>query len=120
MTITSLDNFGHASGSISMSELRDYYGQSGAVSLSGDLSGSSNPVPDSLPSSGSALAFSNYRSANLLGRQHSQVASNIMFMCLAGAVLVEVTQRIAVVKRLPLVERQVVQPFVDIQCRITV
>ena len=64
MTITSLDNFGHASGSISMSELRDYYGQSGAVSLSGDLSGSSNPVPDSLPSSGSALAFSDYRSAN--------------------------------------------------------
>ena len=64
MTITSLDNFGHASGSISMSELRDYYGQSGSVSLSGDLSGSSNPVPSSLPSSGSALAFSNYRSAN--------------------------------------------------------
>ena len=30
MTITSLDNFGHASGSISMSELRDYYGQTGA------------------------------------------------------------------------------------------
>jgi len=64
MTITSLDNFGHASGSISMSELRDYYGQSGAVSLSGDLSGSSNPVPDSLPSSGSALTFSDYRNAN--------------------------------------------------------
>jgi len=64
MTITSIDNFGHASGAISMSELRDYYGQSGSVSLSGDLSGSSNPVPDSLPSSGSALAFSNYRSAN--------------------------------------------------------
>lgn len=64
MTITSIDNFGHASGSISMSELRDYYGQSGSVSLSGDLSGSSNPVPNSLPSSGSALAFSNYRSAN--------------------------------------------------------
>ena len=64
MTITSLDNFGHASGAISMSELRDYYGQSGSVSLSGDLSGSSNPVPNSLPSSGSALAFSNYRSAN--------------------------------------------------------
>lgn len=64
MTITSLDNFGHASGSISMSELRDYYGQSGAVSLSGDLSGSSNPVPDSLPSSSNALAFSDYRSAN--------------------------------------------------------
>ena len=64
MTITSLDNFGHASGSISMSELRDYYGQSGAVSLSSNLSGSSNPVPNSLPSSGSALAFSDYRSAN--------------------------------------------------------
>ncbi len=64
MTITSIDNFGHANGAISMSELRDYYGQSGSVSLSGDLSGSSNPVPSSLPSSGSALAFSNYRSAN--------------------------------------------------------
>lgn len=64
MTITSIDNFGHASGAISMSELRDYYGQSGSVSLSGDLSGSSNPVPSSLPSSGSALSFSNYRSAN--------------------------------------------------------
>lgn len=47
-----------------MSELRDYYGQAGSVSLSGDLSGSSNPVPDSLPSSNSALAFSDYRSAN--------------------------------------------------------
>ena len=95
MTITSLDNFGHASGSISMSELRDYYGQSGAVSLSGDLSGSSNPVPDSLPSSGSALTFSDYRNANrilrkkaqqkqkqvdLLGRQHSQVVCSIMYM----------------------------------------
>jgi hypothetical protein len=69
MTITSLDNFGHASGSISMSELRDYYGQSGAVSLSGDLSGSSNPVPDSLPSSGSALTFSDYRNANRILRK---------------------------------------------------
>jgi hypothetical protein len=69
MTVTSIDNFGHASGSISMSELRDYYGQSGAVSLSSDLSGSSNPVPDSLPSSGSALAFSDYRSANRILRK---------------------------------------------------
>ena len=45
MTITSLDNFGHASGSISMSELRDYYGQSGSVSLNADLNGGTNPVP---------------------------------------------------------------------------
>mgnify|MGYP000857255743 CR=1 FL=1 len=49
MTVTSLDNFGHASGAISMSELRTYYGRSGAVSLSGSLSGSSSSVPSSLP-----------------------------------------------------------------------
>ena len=64
MTITSLDNFGHASGSISMSELRDYYGQSGAVSLNADLNGGSNPVPSSLPASGATTSFSNYRSKN--------------------------------------------------------
>lgn len=64
MTITSLDNFGHASGSISMSELRDYYGQSGSVSLNGNLNGGTNPVPSSLPASGAATSFSNYRSKN--------------------------------------------------------
>jgi len=64
MTITSLDNFGHATGSISMSELRDYYGQTGAVSLNGNLNGGTNPVPNSLPASGAATAFSDYRSAN--------------------------------------------------------
>lgn len=64
MTIASLDNFGHASGSISMSELRDYYGQSGSVSLNGNLNGGTNPVPSSLPASGAATSFSNYRSKN--------------------------------------------------------
>ena len=64
MTITSIDNFGHASGSISMSELRDYYGQSGSVSLNGNLNGGTNPVPSSLPASGAATSFSNYRSKN--------------------------------------------------------
>ena len=64
MTITSLDNFGHASGSISMSELRDYYGQTGAVSLNANLNGGTNPVPDDLPASGATTSFSNYRSKN--------------------------------------------------------
>jgi len=64
MTIASLDNFGHASGAISMSELRTYYGRSGAVSLSGSLSGSSSSVPSSLPSSGSTISISNFRSKN--------------------------------------------------------
>ena len=64
MTITSLDNFGHASGSISMSELRDYYGQSGAVSLNANFNGGTNPVPSSLPASGAETSFSNYRSKN--------------------------------------------------------
>ena len=64
MTITSLDNFGHASGSISMSELRDYYGRSGTVSLNGNLNGGTNPVPSSLPASGASTSFSNYRSKN--------------------------------------------------------
>jgi len=64
MTITSIDNFGHASGAISMSELRTYYGRSGAVSLSGSLSGSSSSVPSSLPSSGSTISISNFRSKN--------------------------------------------------------
>lgn len=64
MTITSIDNFGHASGAISMSELRTYYGRSGAVSLSGTLSGSSSSVPSSLPSSGSTISISNFRSKN--------------------------------------------------------
>lgn len=47
-----------------MSELRDYYGQTGAVSLNGNLNGGTNPVPSSLPASGAATAFSDYRSAN--------------------------------------------------------
>jgi hypothetical protein len=64
MTITSLDNFGHSSGAISMSELRSYYGRSGAVSLSGSLSGSSSSVPSSLPSSGSNISISDFRSKN--------------------------------------------------------
>ncbi len=64
MTITSLDNFGHASGSISMSELRDYYGQSGAVSLNANFNGDTNPVPDDLPASGAITSFSDYRSKN--------------------------------------------------------
>ena len=64
MTITSLDNFGHSSGAISMSELRSYYGRSGAVSLSGSLSGSSSSVPSNLPSSGSTISISNFRSKN--------------------------------------------------------
>ena len=69
MTITSLDNFGHASGSISMSELRDYYGQTGAVSLNADLNGGTNPVPSDLPVSGVATSFSNYRSKNRILRK---------------------------------------------------
>ena len=69
MTITSLDNFGHASGSISMSELRDYYGQSGAVSLNANLNGGTNPVPDDLPASGATTSFSNYRSKNRVLRK---------------------------------------------------
>lgn len=69
MTITSLDNFGHASGSISMSELRDYYGQTGAVSLNADLNGGTNPVPSDLPASGLATSFSNYRSKNRILRK---------------------------------------------------
>ena len=69
MTITSKDNFGHASGSISMSELRDYYGQSGSVSLNGNLNGGTNPVPSSLPASGASTSFSNYRSKNRILRK---------------------------------------------------
>lgn len=69
MTITSLDNFGHASGSISMSELRDYYGQTGAVSLNANLNGGTNPVPDDLPASGATTSFSNYRSKSRLLRK---------------------------------------------------
>ena len=69
MTITSLDNFGHASGSISMSELRDYYGQSGAVSLNANLNGGTNPVPDDLPASGATTSFSNYRSKTRILRK---------------------------------------------------
>lgn len=69
MTITSIDNFGHASGSISMSELRDYYGQSGSVSLNGNLNGGTNPVPSSLPASGLITSFSNYRSKNRILRK---------------------------------------------------
>lgn len=69
MTITSLDNFEHASGSISMSELRDYYGQSGAVSLNANLNGGTNPVPDDLPASGATTSFSNYRSKTRILRK---------------------------------------------------
>ena len=69
MTITSLDNFGHASGAISMSELRTYYGRSGAVSLSGSLSGSTGPVPSSLPSSSNTISISNFRSKNRILRK---------------------------------------------------
>jgi hypothetical protein len=41
-----------------------------------------------------------------------------MYMLLAAAALVVVTQLIAVVKKLPLVALQVVQLSVDTQCRI--
>ena len=64
MTITSTDNFGHASGSISMSELRDYYGLTGSVSLNANLNGGTNPVPSSLPAAGSELKMSDFRSKN--------------------------------------------------------
>ena len=64
MTITSMDNFGHAIGSISMSALRDYYGQTGSVSLNADLNGGTNPVPSSLPASNAETSFSDYRSKN--------------------------------------------------------
>ena len=64
MTITSLDNFGHASGSISMSELRDYYGKSGSVSLGLNLSGTDTAVPSHLPLYTQTLSFSDYRSKN--------------------------------------------------------
>jgi hypothetical protein len=64
MTITSLDNFGHASGSISMSELRDYYGKSGSVSLGLNLSGTDTAVPSSVPLYTQTLSFSDYRSEN--------------------------------------------------------
>lgn len=76
MTITSLDNFGHASGSISMSELRDYYGQTGAVSLNADLNGGANPVPSSLPASGATTSFSNYRSKNRILRKKGNTILN--------------------------------------------
>lgn len=69
MTIASLDNFGHASGSVSMSELRAYYGRSGSVSLSGSLSGSSSSVPPALPSSGSTISISNFRNKNRMLRK---------------------------------------------------
>ena len=62
MAITSLDNFGHASGSISMSELRDYYGKSGSVSLGLNLSGTDTAVPSHLPLYTQTLSFSDYRS----------------------------------------------------------
>jgi len=47
-----------------MSELRDYYGQSGAVSLNANFNGGTNPVPSSLPASGAETSFSAYRSKN--------------------------------------------------------
>ncbi len=64
MTIASLDNFGHASGAISMSELRDYYGKSGSVSLGLNLSGTDTAVPSSVPLYTQTLSFSDYRSKN--------------------------------------------------------
>jgi len=69
MTITSLDNFGHTSGSISMSELRDYYGKSGSVSLGLNLSGTDTAVPSSVPLYTQTLSFSNYRSKNRILRK---------------------------------------------------
>lgn len=69
MTITAIDNFGHASGSISMSELRDYYGQSGAVSLNANLNSGTNPVPSDLPASGATTSFSNYRNKTRILRK---------------------------------------------------
>ena len=76
LTITSMDNFGHASGAISMSELRDYYGQTGSVSLSDDLNGGANPVPSSLPASGSAISFSDFRNKNRILRKRGNTILN--------------------------------------------
>ena len=47
-----------------MSELRDYYGLTGSVSLNANLNGGTNPVPSSLPAAGSALKMSDFRSKN--------------------------------------------------------
>ena len=69
MTITSLDNFGHASGSISMSELRDYYGKSGSVSLGLNISGTDTAVPSNVPLYTQTLSFSDYRSKNRILRK---------------------------------------------------
>lgn len=63
-TTTSLDDFGHGNTSVSLSELRTYYGLTGAISLNGNLNGGTNPVPDSLPASGAETSFSDYRNAN--------------------------------------------------------
>jgi len=64
MTVTSLDTLNKPSGAISLSDLRTYYGQSGAVSLNGTFNGGANAVPDSLPASGVSTSISSYRTAN--------------------------------------------------------
>lgn len=63
-TTTSLDDFGHGNTPVSLSELRTYYGLTGAISLNGNLNGGTNPVPDNLPASGAETSFSDYRNAN--------------------------------------------------------
>lgn len=64
MTITSSDNFGHGNTSVSMSELRDYFGGTNPISLNGSFNGGIASVPDTLPASGAETSFSDFRSQN--------------------------------------------------------
>lgn len=70
MTITSLDAL-PASGPISFSEMRTFYGATGAVSLNATFNGGTGPVPDTLPAVGVSTSVSAYLSAARILRKQS-------------------------------------------------
>lgn len=64
ITTTSKDTLSDGTTPVSFSQMRDYYGITGAVSLSGSLNKTTLTVPDSLPAEEEEISVSDFRTKN--------------------------------------------------------
>lgn len=64
ITTTSKDTLSDGTTSVSFSQMRDYYGITGPVSLSGSLNKSTITVPDTLPEAEEEISVSDFRTKN--------------------------------------------------------
>lgn len=64
ITTTSKDTLSDGTTPVSFSQMRDYYGITGPVSLSGSLNKSTITVPDSLPAEEEEISVSDFRTKN--------------------------------------------------------